>query len=383
MTATTTPRSISVDPSGSAIQGVPPIQPAVRIRALNYWYGSGANKTHALADVDVKIDRGEVAILTGPSGSGKTTLLTLIGALRQVDNGDVHVLGRDLRRLEPSGQVAVRRDVGFIFQFHNLFDSLTAIENVRMATALKPAPVAELNRRAEEILARLGMADQMDRLPSELSGGQKQRVAIARALVNQPALVLADEPTASLDPASGQEMLTILHELASGPNMTAVLIVTHDHRVLDRADRIINLVSGRVVSNVRTDRSLKIVALLGRLPIFAKLSFSTLTRIAERVTAESKPAGEVIVREGEPGDRKYLIQEGTAEATAAGKPSRLLAIGDDFGEITELTGTPIHETVRARTPMELFVLARDGLQEVVRSDNCIDDHVHIHSSDAP
>ena len=320
MRTTPTPDASSFDLIHSAILGLPPILPAVSIDGLNFWYGAGNNKAAALSDINLEIDRGEVVILTGPSGSGKTTLLTIVGALRRSGEGKVRVLGRDIGRLDHSGQVALRRDVGFIFQFHNLFDSLTAFENVRMATGLRPSSVSEMNDRSEAILTRLGLADHMDHLPSELSGGQNQRVAIARALVNQPALVLADEPTASLDADSGQEVLTLLHELADSPNRTTVLIVTHDQRVLDRADRIVNLVSGRIVSNVRTDRAVKIVAMLEKLPRCTGLSPSTLTRIAERMTVASQPAGEVIVREGDLGDRMYLINQGIADATSQGQP---------------------------------------------------------------
>src|SRR5262249_19006061 len=187
-----------------------------------------------LWDIDLEIGRGEIVILTGPSGSGKTTLLTLIGALQSVERGEVRVLGHDVVRLDRAARVALRREVGFIFQSHNLFSSLTAFENVRMATALKPGPVAEMNRRTGAILTRLGMQERFAPLPAQLSGGQDQRVAIARALVNEPALVLADEPTASLDADSGQEVLTLLHELTTGPTRTTVLIVTHDQPGLGR-----------------------------------------------------------------------------------------------------------------------------------------------------
>ena len=127
------------------------------IRGLQYWYGEGTSRTQALWDIDLEIGRGEIVILTGPSGSGKTTLLTLIGALRSVEQGEVRVLGHDVVRLGRAAQVALRREVGFIFQSHNLFSSLTAFENVRMATAMKPGPVAEMNRRSEAILTRLGL----------------------------------------------------------------------------------------------------------------------------------------------------------------------------------------------------------------------------------
>jgi putative ABC transport system ATP-binding protein len=272
----------------------------------------------------------------------------------------------------------LRRDVGFIFQFHNLFDSLTAIENVRMATAVKPGSVAEMNRRSEAVLTRLGMSDHMDRLPSELSGGQNQRVAIARALVNEPALVLADEPTASLDAASGQEVLTVLHELTSGPSRTTVLIVTHDQRVLDRADRIVNLVGGRIVSNVRTDRAVRIVGMLKTLPQCAGMSSSTLTRIAEQMTAELRNSDEVIVREGEVGDRFYLINQGFAEATSQGQPPRRLVPRDSFGRLTEFSDERVGETVRACSAMELFVLTDDAFREVLRTDKDLEQRVKLH-----
>jgi putative ABC transport system ATP-binding protein len=378
MARTEAPAPPSSDIGNSAIMGTPSIQPAVSIRGLSYWYGEGANKASALTEIDLEIDRGEVVILTGPSGSGKTTLLTIIGALRRVDQGKARVLGRDVGRLDAAGRVALRRDVGFIFQFHNLFDSLSAIENVRMATALKPGTVAAMNDRAEAILTRLGMDDRMDHLPSQLSGGQNQRVAIARALVNQPALVLADEPTASLDAQSGQEVITVLHELATGPNRTTVLIVTHDQRVLDRADRIVNLVSGRIVSNVRPDRAVHIVGMLKVLPRCAKLGPATLTRIAERLTTETRPAGELIVREGEVGERIYLINQGIAEATTQGQPPRQLLPGDAFGQVTEFSDIPVGETVISRTPLELFVLTHDAYQEVLQTDKDFAQHVKLH-----
>jgi putative ABC transport system ATP-binding protein len=230
-------------------QARPPAETAISIGGLSYAYGKAAGRTQALEDIDLDIGRGEIVILTGPSGSGKTTLLTLIGALRRADTGVLRVLGRDLARLGRDGQTVLRCEVGFIFQFHNLFSSLTALENVRMASALKPGSALEQSARAEAMLARLGLRDRLDHKPAQLSGGQNQRVAIARALVNEPALVLADEPTASLDAASGQEVLDILHQFAAGPARTTVLIVTHDPRVIERSDRIVHLLGGRIVKD--------------------------------------------------------------------------------------------------------------------------------------
>ncbi|MEO1086303.1 MAG: ATP-binding cassette domain-containing protein, partial [Acidobacteriota bacterium] len=160
-----------------------------------------------LFDVDLNIDPGELVILTGPSGSGKTTLLTLIGALRSVQRGSLTTLGRELRGLDRRDLVAVRRDLGFIFQAHNLFDSLTARQNVRLALELDDEDPRAIDRRVEEILDQVGLADRMEHKPEALSGGQRQRVAVARALARRPALVLADEPTAALDRTSGAQVM--------------------------------------------------------------------------------------------------------------------------------------------------------------------------------
>src|SRR6516165_3137392 len=163
-----------------------PAHDEVVIRAVqvNYAYGLGETRTQVLFDNALEISRGEIVIMTGPSGSGKSTLLTLIGALRRMQQGSLEVLGRDLARSNEQENVETRKNVGFIFQQHNLFSSLTAIENVRMATALRPGSVAEMNERCVSILTSLGLRERINHRPAELSGGQKQRVAIARALVN-------------------------------------------------------------------------------------------------------------------------------------------------------------------------------------------------------
>jgi putative ABC transport system ATP-binding protein len=352
-------------------------EPVVSIRGLDYWYGAGPSRTQALWDIDLEIGRGEVVILTGPSGSGKTTLLTVIGTLRSVERGDVHVLGQNVARLSRAANVALRRQVGFIFQFHNLFSSLTAFENVRMATALKAAPVREMNLRAEAILTRLGMHERLDHFPAQLSGGQNQRVAIARALVNEPALVLADEPTASLDAASAQDVLTLLHELTAGPARTTVIIVTHDQRVLDRADRIVNLVSGRIISNVRPAPVIRISEMLKDVPPCAGLSPSTVGRIAERMTIEQYCPGDVLSREGEEGKRIYLINAGEAEVVGEGRIERLLTTGDTVGRLTAVSGLRVEETAVVKTPVEAYVLTTESFQEVMRTDKALADRVKL------
>ncbi|MEO1403141.1 MAG: ATP-binding cassette domain-containing protein [Cyanobacteria bacterium J06635_1] len=222
-------------------------QMAVEIRNLNFYFGAGDLCKQVLFDISLDLPRGQIVILTGPSGSGKTTLLTLIGALRTLREGSLRVIGQELVGLGNSALVEVRRNIGFIFQSHNLFESLTASQNVEMAVELTRR-FGSKQEQAVDILTKLGLADRVDYKPKSLSGGQKQRVAIARALVNHPKLVLADEPTAALDKKSGRDVVNLLHQLSREEDCT-VLMVTHDNRILDVADRIINLVDGRLESD--------------------------------------------------------------------------------------------------------------------------------------
>ena len=227
----------------------PDVEPSVQIRNLNFHYGEGDLFKQVLFDINLDIYPGQIVILTGPSGSGKTTLLTLIGALRTIQDGGLRVLGQELRGLSQNKLVQTRKSIGFIFQAHNLFYSLTARQNVMMSTDLYPqtgniAPAS----RAANILGQLGLEERVDYKPHALSGGQKQRVAIARALVNHPKLILADEPTAALDKKSGRDVVTLMQKMAKEENIT-ILMVTHDNRILDVADRIVNLVDGNLESD--------------------------------------------------------------------------------------------------------------------------------------
>lgn len=220
---------------------------AVHIQHLNYFFGAGDLSKQVLFDISLELPKGQIVILTGPSGSGKTTLLTLAGALRRLQDGSLRVLGNELVGLGDRALVTVRRNIGFIFQAHNLFESLTASQNVEMAVELT-GNFSSKRDQAVTMLSTLGLADRVDYKPKSLSGGQKQRVAIARALVNHPKLILADEPTAALDKKSGRDVVTYLHNLSREEGCT-VLMVTHDNRILDVADRIINLVDGRLESD--------------------------------------------------------------------------------------------------------------------------------------
>jgi putative ABC transport system ATP-binding protein len=222
-------------------------EPVVQITGLNYFYGQGDLTTQVLYDISLTLHPGQIVIMTGPSGSGKTTLISLIGALRSVHDGSLKVLGRELVGLSKAELVEVRRNIGFIFQAHNLFDSLTASQNVEMAVELFK-DWGEKRRKAHAVLEQMGLSNRVDYKPKALSGGQKQRVAIARALVNQPSLILADEPTAALDKKSGRDVVTLMQNLAKEQGCT-ILIVTHDNSILDVADRIINLVDGHLESD--------------------------------------------------------------------------------------------------------------------------------------
>jgi putative ABC transport system ATP-binding protein len=219
--------------------------PAISIRGLHHTYGAGKAARHVLRSLDLTVSRGEVVVLSGASGAGKTTLLTLCGALRSVQEGQLQVVGRELRGLGPAPQREVRSAIGFIFQSHHLIDALSAGQNVVMSL-LGRVPIAEAMRLAETALTLLGLASHVDALPDALSGGEKQRVAVARALVRNPPLVLADEPTASLDDESARVVVDAIRTAASRWG-SAVLLVTHDARVYEMADRRVHLADGVLI----------------------------------------------------------------------------------------------------------------------------------------
>jgi putative ABC transport system ATP-binding protein len=218
----------------------------VVVDRVTHHYGRGALRKEVLHEVSLAVEPGEIVILTGPSGSGKTTLLTLIGALRSAQAGSLRVLGHELRDASEADLVRVRRKIGYIFQHHNLLATLTARQNVQMAMHGENRDAAAPPRaRADEVLASVGLAAHGAKFPDQLSGGEKQRVAIARALGGRPRIVLADEPTASLDRKSGRDVVDRLHALAKSDGC-AVVLVTHDNRILDIADRIVHLEDGRL-----------------------------------------------------------------------------------------------------------------------------------------
>lgn len=218
----------------------------VVVRALNHAFGKGSLRKQILFDISTEIPAGEIVIVTGPSGSGKTTLLTIVGALRSAQSGSVRVLGEELCEAKPRTLENVRRQIGFIFQQHNLLEALTAQQNVELGVRVKGIfTKREIRKRAREMLDAVGLGEHMDKRPEEMSGGQRQRVAIARALAAEPPMLLADEPTASLDSQSGREVVDRMQTLAQR-NGTTILLVTHDNRILDIADRVVHLEDGRL-----------------------------------------------------------------------------------------------------------------------------------------
>lgn len=221
-------------------------EPVISINNLNHYYGKGLLKKQILSDISLEIRAGEIVIMTGPSGSGKTTLLTLIGGLRSVQTGSLKFLGHELCGASQKQLVQVRRQIGYIFQSHNLLEFLTARQNVQMSVELnKDILKQEACAKSSAMLQIVGLNGFVDYYPENLSGGQKQRVAIARALVGEPKLVLADEPTSALDSKSGRDIVELMQRLAKDRRCT-ILMVTHDNRILDIADRIVHLEDGRL-----------------------------------------------------------------------------------------------------------------------------------------
>lgn len=221
------------------------LQPVIVSRELRHHYGEGELRSEILHGLNFEVHAGEVTLLVGPSGSGKSTLLTLVGALRSVEEGSLQVLGQELKGAGERQRVAIRRRIGFIFQSHNLVSSLTVLQNVQLLLQLSEPNPQRREARACDLLEAVGLSHRLNHYPEELSGGQRQRVAIARALAPQPELILADEPTASLDSQSGQDVVELLGELCRSRG-SAVLLVTHDLRLLKEADRIWQIEDGKV-----------------------------------------------------------------------------------------------------------------------------------------
>jgi putative ABC transport system ATP-binding protein len=219
---------------------------AVVCESVTKDFGQGEARVQALRGVDLEVRPGEMTLLVGPSGCGKTTLISIIAGLLDVTNGEIAVLGEDLRQLRGRRLVRFRGDnIGFVFQQYNLLPALTAAENAAVPLLIAGVPRHEAVRKARLVLGAMDLEARANALPSQLSGGQQQRVAIARALVHEPRLLVCDEPTAALDANSGRNVMELLRRVAVEPDR-AVIVVTHDSRVFDFGDRIVYMSDGRV-----------------------------------------------------------------------------------------------------------------------------------------
>ena len=236
--------------------------PALRTLGLTRTFRSGVHAVRALDGVDLEIRTGEFVAVVGPSGSGKTTLLNCCSGLDEIDAGSVEVNGRRLHDASADERARARaRTMGFVFQTYNLLPVLTAVENVELPLLLGGAGASRARKRASDMLARDGLTDHRNHLPSELSGGEQQRVAIARALGNDPHIVWADEPTGALDTENAAIVMALLYELHRAGQ--TIVIVTHDARVSACAERIVRMRDGRIVSDERVTSALAHIARAG------------------------------------------------------------------------------------------------------------------------
>ena len=218
----------------------------ITIRNLTRHYTLGTTIVRALDGIDLDAAQGEFLVLMGPSGSGKSTLLNLLGGLDTPDSGTLSVAGKEVGSLDQNELAVYRqRSVGFVFQSFNLIPTMTAVENVAFPMIFAGVPPARRTERAEELLTLMGLGDRMHHKPTELSGGQQQRVAMARSLVNDPAILLADEPTGNLDSKTGEEILSVLQDL--NQQGQTIIVVTHDSRITDYATRTVHMLDGHIV----------------------------------------------------------------------------------------------------------------------------------------
>ncbi|WP_368407832.1 ABC transporter ATP-binding protein [Haloarchaeobius salinus] len=217
---------------------------AVSLSAVRKTYMVG-EPVHALDGVDLEIPRGSYVAVMGPSGSGKSTLMNVVGCLDTPTEGTVYLDGQEVTAMSDRERTRIRgEEVGFVFQTFNLMPRLTAVENVALPLVFRGVPADERRERATELLERVGLGDRLDHVPNMLSGGQRQRVAIARALVNDPALILADEPTGNLDTETGENIMALFEELHAEGN--TVVMVTHERPIAEHAERVVHLLDGHI-----------------------------------------------------------------------------------------------------------------------------------------
>jgi putative ABC transport system ATP-binding protein len=349
----------------------------VKVSNLNHYFGAGELRSQALHDNMFDVRRGEIVIMTGPSGSGKTTLLTLIGTLRTVQEGSLKVMGHELNGATPELISQLRKEMGFIFQAHNLFESLTAFQNVNMAAELAGMKPSDARNRIKDLLTRLHLGHRIEYKPKKLSGGQKQRIAVARGLVHRPKLVLADEPTAALDKETGRAVVTLFQELAREEGCS-IIIVTHDDRILDVADRLVKMEDGRIKVDVAVQETREICDLLHKTSLFADLPTSMLIEIAVKMRGEHAEPGQIVIRQGDQGELFYLIRSGKVDVVIEkdGKKDIVatLQAGQFFGELALKTDEPRNATIIARAPSVFYTLGKADFKDALeRSKTFVDE----------
>jgi putative ABC transport system ATP-binding protein len=338
---------------------------AVNVDNVQYSFGEGETRKQVLFDNFLQVHEGEIVIMTGRSGSGKTTLLTLIGTLRGLEEGHIQVVAQELLGASTARIVRLRQKLGFIFQAHNLFESLTAYQNVNMAAELVGLSRRVAKSRIYELLERLDLGHRIHYKPKALSGGQKQRVAVARALVHDPKVILADEPTAALDKESTGKVIELFRERAD--RGASLIIVTHDDRLLPIADRIVMMEDGHIKSDIAVHEMSAICISLRKFPGFEGLSTTTLTKIADQMSVEKIPPRHTIIRQGDEGDKFYLIREGRVDVLRDGilKPIAELGEGEFFGEQALINDLPRNASIVSSEPCILYSLDKEHFRAVV------------------
>ncbi len=222
-------------------------EPIIRGEKIEKIYGEGRNALKVLKEISFEITRGDIAAIVGPSGAGKSTLLNLVGCLDSFNSGRLELLGRDVSHLSVEELSGFRnRHIGFVFQQHNLLPEFTAIENIMMPMLIRRTEKKKAREMAREMLENFNLTDRGSHYPSELSGGECQRIAVARAIIGNPDILLADEPTGSLDSANSENLVNIMLDLGK-KNNTTILIITHDLRIASRTEKTISLIDGKIV----------------------------------------------------------------------------------------------------------------------------------------
>ncbi len=362
----------------SLIPPPPVLGPGViHVAGVNHRYGDGATQTQILHDVDLDVRSGEVVIVKGPSGSGKSTLLVLIGTLRGLQEGSIKIDGTELLGAGPEEILKVRRKIGFIFQAHNLFGSLTAYENVKMALQLSDDRSNE-RKRIETLLTELDLGQRIYYRPKSLSGGQRQRVAIARGIIHKPRIVLADEPTAALDAKTSRIVVNKLRALAKDHG-SAVVMVTHDNRVMDVADRVVTVEDGAIKSDTHIRETELICHFLDKVSLFQNASKAQwLAEIAAKMQRVDYRSGEKIIEEGDDGKAFFLIRSGEVSVLRNGEEKRVVARlgeGEYFGETSLANDQKTNADVVADGNVVTYTLGKSDFKDLLKSSDAFEDEV--------